>query len=411
MRILMIMTQRSEDGLADPGLLRLDLSALDDMASQEMLDRLMGRDVTLQSIRQRIVAKAQGNPLFLEELVQSLAEAGSFRGEPGNYGVSKPAGRMEIPQTIHTVLAARIDRLDGVPKALLQTSAVIGADVSIALLSGILEVAPGKIARDLKTLEKADPRIALIEDNTDNFVTSALSESMAGMVDAYNEDEPGAARIPSQARLDVVEVYPFVPYIQYLLSGTILLAIFTMVMIGGGIIFIDDKARGLHEGYLVTPVTKLELILGFNLSGTIKAVIAGCVLITIGSLIAGVPAPFMPLRLLRMLVVVVMTAVALVSMMFLLMVRMSDPLLPRAMFGVLNTLLYFPSGAVYPQQGFPKWLQMIAVVDPFTYGVHALKCLLLKDTGFGAIWGDLLFLLVFTIIMMAGATRLFRRTL
>ncbi|MGA9952002.1 MAG: adenylate/guanylate cyclase domain-containing protein, partial [Bradyrhizobium sp.] len=156
MRILMIMTQRSEDGLADPGLLRLDLSALDDMASQEMLDRLMGRDVTLQSIRQRIVAKAQGNPLFLEELVQSLAEAGSFRGEPGNYGVSKPAGRMEIPQTIHTVLAARIDRLDGVPKALLQTSAVIGADVSIALLSGILEVAPGKIARDLKTLEKAD---------------------------------------------------------------------------------------------------------------------------------------------------------------------------------------------------------------------------------------------------------------
>jgi class 3 adenylate cyclase/tetratricopeptide (TPR) repeat protein len=156
MRILMIMTQRSEDGLADPGLLRLELSALDGMASQEMLDRLMGRDVTLQSIRQRIVAKAQGNPLFLEELVQSLAEAGSFRGEPGNYGLSKPAERMEIPQTIHTVLAARIDRLDGVPKALLQTSAVIGADVSIALLSGILEVAPGKIARDLKTLEKAD---------------------------------------------------------------------------------------------------------------------------------------------------------------------------------------------------------------------------------------------------------------
>ena len=40
-------------------------------------------------------------------------------------------------------------------------------------------------------------------------------------------------------------------------------------------------------------------------------------------------------------------------MMFLLMVRVTDPLMPRAMFGVLNTLLYFPSGAVYPQQGFP----------------------------------------------------------
>ena len=65
------------------------------------------------------------------------------------------------------------------------------------------------------------------------------------------------------------------PYIQYLLPGSIVMSIFMMVMIGGGIIFIDDKARGLHEGYLVTPITKLELIAGFNISGTIKAVLAG----------------------------------------------------------------------------------------------------------------------------------------
>ena len=167
------------------------------------------------------------------------------------------------------------------------------------------------------------------------------------------------------------------------------MSIFMMVMIGGGIIFIDDKARGLHEGYLVTPITKFELIAGFNLSGTIKAVLAGCVLMTIGSLIAGVPDPFEPMRLLRLFVVIVVTAFALISMMFLLMVRVTDPLVPRAIFGVLNTLLYFPSGAVYPQQGFPAWMQAIAVVDPFTYAVHAFKSLLLKNTGFGAIAGDL----------------------
>jgi class 3 adenylate cyclase/tetratricopeptide (TPR) repeat protein len=154
-RILFIMTQRSEGGWTDAGF-RLDLSALDDMASQELLERLMGRDVTLQSIRKRIIAKAQGNPLFLEELVQALAETSNLEGEPGDYRLSKPAGRIEIPQTIHTVLAARIDRLDGMPKTLLQTSAVIGADVSVALLSGMLGVAPGKIAGDLKTLERAD---------------------------------------------------------------------------------------------------------------------------------------------------------------------------------------------------------------------------------------------------------------
>jgi ABC-2 type transport system permease protein len=202
-----------------------------------------------------------------------------------------------------------------------------------------------------------------------------------------------------------------VPYVQYLLPGSIVMSIFMMVMIGGGIIYIDDKARGLHEGYLVTPITKLELIMGFNISGTIKAVIAGTSILLVGSLIAGVPNPLEPMRLLRLEVVIIVTAFALISLMFLLMVRVTDPLMPRATFGVLNTVLYFPSGAVYPQQGFPAWMQVIANVDPFTYAVHALKSLLLKDTGFAAIGGDLVYLCLFSAVAMTAATMLFRRTL
>jgi ABC-2 type transport system permease protein len=109
--------------------------------------------------------------------------------------------------------------------------------------------------------------------------------------------------------------------------------------------------------------------------------------------------------------IIATTASALVSMMFLLMVRMNDPLMPRAMFGVLNTLLYFPSGAVYPQQAFPGWLRAIASVDPFSYAVHAFKCVLLKDTGFAAILPDLGFLWLFALVSMTFATMLFRRTL
>jgi ABC-2 type transport system permease protein len=189
------------------------------------------------------------------------------------------------------------------------------------------------------------------------------------------------------------------------------MSIFMMVMIGGGIIYIDDKSRGLHEGYLVTPVTKLELIAGFNLAGTIKAVLAGFVLMTIGSLIAGIPDPFAPGRLLRMLLVIIVTSFSIISLMFVLMVRVTDPLVPRAMAGMLNTVLYFPSGAVYPQQGFPRWMQILAVADPFTYAVHAFKCLLLKNTGLGAITPDLLYLLGFSAVAMTIATLLFKRTL
>jgi len=234
--------------------------------------------------------------------------------------------------------------------------------------------------------------------------------SVTGLVAAYNEPTLKARR-GTLPQLDIVEVYPYVPYIQYLLPGSIVMSIFMMVMVGGGIIFIDDRARGLHEGYLVTPITKLELITGFNLAGTVKAVMAGCVLMTLGAIIAGIPNPFDPMRMLRVFTVIVIASLALVSMMFLLMVRVTDPLTPRAIFGVLNSLLFFPSGAVYPQQAFPGWMQVIAKVDPFTYIVHALKSLMLKNTGFGAISFDLTYLLLFAIVSMFIAALLFKRTL
>jgi ABC-2 type transport system permease protein len=275
-------------------------------------------------------------------------------------------------------------------------------------LNGVLSIPPDFSRR---VLEKDDPHVAIIEDNTDGFVSATMAATAGSMVDAYDAPPPSTQRVSPSTTLDVVEVYPYVPYIQYLLSGSIVMSIFMMVMIGGGIIFIDDKSRGLHEGYLVTPITKLELVLGFTISGAIKAVLAATLVITLGSVISGVPNPFEPLRLMRLFVVVVVTSMALVSMMFLLMVRMNDPLVPRAMFGVLNTLLYFPSGAVYPQQAFPAWMRGLAVIDPFTYAVHALKCLTLKNTGFGAIGYDLLFLSLFTLVSMVAATMLFKRTL
>ncbi len=275
-------------------------------------------------------------------------------------------------------------------------------------VNGVLTIPPG-FSR--KALVGDRPRIALVEDNTDGFVSATLSASFAGIMGSYRVRPARESRMVAQPTLDVVELYPYVPYMQYLLPGITVMSIFMMVMIGGGIIFIDDKARGLHEGYLVTPVTRLELIAGFNLSGAIKGMLAGIMLVTLGSAIAGVPNAFAATRLIKLLLVIAVSSVTLVSMMFLLMVRVTDPLLPRALFGVLNTLLWFPSGAVYPQQAFPGWMRAIAVADPFTYSVHALKSVLLKNAGFGAIGFDLLFMTVFAVVTMGAATLLFKREL
>jgi ABC-2 type transport system permease protein len=254
------------------------------------------------------------------------------------------------------------------------------------------------------------PKLGLIVDNSDQFTSSSLEGEMQSLVDALNAPVI-EERVVKTVALQVVELYPYVSYMKFLLGGSCALAMYISVMIGGGMLYIDDKARGVHEGYLVTPISKLELVMGLNVAGAIKAVLSGFCLTVIGSLMAGLGTIFHPMQMLECLVLIIGVSIAFNGMMFLMMVRVDDPLVPRAMFGVLNTLLFFPSGAVYPTIAFPTWLRAIAVVDPFTYAIHGFKAILLKDGGFASIHYDLLFLFAFGIGSLLIATPLFKRTL
>ena len=254
------------------------------------------------------------------------------------------------------------------------------------------------------------PRIVFTEDNTDQFISSSLLSSAQDMTTALNTPDV-SPRLDGQVELNVVEVYPYIEYVKYLLAGSTAMGIFITAMIGGGITYIDDKTRGLHEGYLLTPIRKTELVAGLITAGTLKAFMAGMCLTIIGGLIAGVPGLWHPLRLFYIAIVVLVAALSMISLMFLVMVRIDDPLVPRAIFGVLNMLLFFPSGAVYPTEAFPAWLRWISVIDPFTYTVHALRNLTLKNTGIEGIYMDVLILALFSAVMISGSLALFKRQL
>jgi ABC-2 type transport system permease protein len=280
-------------------------------------------------------------------------------------------------------------------------------DVRTGKIDGAV-IIPAQYSR--RVLAGDSPAIGLVIDNSDQIMSSSLEAEMQSLVDALNAPII-QQKVVQQIALEIVELYPYVEYMKYLLAGSVVLAMYVAVMIGGGMLYIDDKARGVHEGYLVTPITSLELVMGLNLAGTVKAVLSGICITVIGTLLAGLGVIFRPESALLLLLLIIATSMAFNGMMFLMMVRVEDPLVPRMMFGVLNTLLFFPSGAISPVSGLPKWLQVIAGLDPFTYAVHGFKSILLKDGGFIAIRWDLLFLAGFGIATLLVATPLFKRTL
>ena len=127
------------------------------------------------------------------------------------------------------------------------------------------------------------PRVGLLLDNTDNVLSATLRGLATGAVQRAAREQP-TPRMSAAVAIDAVELYPYVPYMRYMLPGVITLGLFMSAMIGGAILYLDDKQRGVHEGYLVTPITKLELVLAQITAGTIKATAAGILLSLVGAL-------------------------------------------------------------------------------------------------------------------------------
>jgi class 3 adenylate cyclase len=141
------------------------------LATQVALPRLVPQDslAVVQSVAQRaplsaplaqaIVARAGGNPFFLEELTWAVVESGQRATVPA------------IPETIQAVLAARLDRIPSAEKRLVQAAAVIGTDVPVSLLQALTEMPEEDLASSLRHLQAAEflYEICLVPDRTYTF--------------------------------------------------------------------------------------------------------------------------------------------------------------------------------------------------------------------------------------------------
>jgi class 3 adenylate cyclase/tetratricopeptide (TPR) repeat protein len=118
---------------------QLALVPLDSDAIGELLRELLGIDPSVTGLAERIREQAAGNPFFVEEMVQALAEAGGLQGVKGSYRAIARTTELPLPETVQALLAARIDRLSEVEKDVLQTAAVIGQQFTESVLQQVTE--------------------------------------------------------------------------------------------------------------------------------------------------------------------------------------------------------------------------------------------------------------------------------
>jgi class 3 adenylate cyclase/tetratricopeptide (TPR) repeat protein len=136
-----------------PGADTVTVSKLGTAEMEAMLRALLGADAVSPQLLQLFSDKAEGNPLYVEEIAHQLRETGSLLVEAG--GARLSSVDVKVPPTIHDIIAARVDRLADPQKVTLQGASVVGRRFGISLLSRVVLTAE-TVAQQLRDLHRLD---------------------------------------------------------------------------------------------------------------------------------------------------------------------------------------------------------------------------------------------------------------
>ncbi len=142
-KILLILTYRPEfhDSAFDRNYFtRIPLDPLAEDNFYELVSTILGSDAGLEPLKQKLVERCHGNPFFLEETILSLKDHNDLEGSQGNYYLTHPVEKIDLPNSVQSVLEARVELLDFQEKKIIRTCAVIGKTIPINLLKLVANV-------------------------------------------------------------------------------------------------------------------------------------------------------------------------------------------------------------------------------------------------------------------------------
>jgi class 3 adenylate cyclase/predicted ATPase len=135
---------------------QLPLEALAREDADQMVSALLGAHPDLDRVKRLILDKSEGNPFFIEEIVQALFDRKALARTPDGVALTSPLTAIQIPATVQGVLAARIDRLPDRERTVLQTVAVIGRAFSLDLADQVVDASHDDLQTALAALQDAE---------------------------------------------------------------------------------------------------------------------------------------------------------------------------------------------------------------------------------------------------------------
>ncbi|MDE2071195.1 MAG: ABC transporter permease [Patescibacteria group bacterium] len=194
-------------------------------------------------------------------------------------------------------------------------------------------------------------------------------------------------------------------YIEFLAPGVIGMSII-FGSVFNGMALIWDRQFGFLKETLVAPVSRTNIMLGRTLGGATTAALQGIIVLVISLLFGFHPASWglvVPAVLVMLLIGLLFNAIGLTGG-----ALFSDFQGFQLIMNFLVMPLFFLSGSLFPLQGAPTALQWIARFDPLSYGIDALRALLINTTVYG-VWSDVGILALVTVFFLGLSSYFFSR--
>jgi class 3 adenylate cyclase len=131
----LVTTMREEFG---PGLEEIELHSLTDDDSRQLISNLLQFEAIPGQVRSLILERAEGNPLYVEEVIGMLVDRKYLVREDGLWNARADIDSVDIPDTLHGLLLARIDRLPDDVRHTLRVASVVGRQFSVRVLEDVL---------------------------------------------------------------------------------------------------------------------------------------------------------------------------------------------------------------------------------------------------------------------------------
>jgi adenylate cyclase len=135
---------------------QINMRPLTPVQAAVLVQDQFGGDPSLALLSRNIIERAQGNPFFVEELINALVERGDFVGERGSFRLKAGVDSIPLPATVQAVIAARIDRLGDNAKAVLEIASVIGREISMTVLERIASLEQPELSEAIQHLRQAE---------------------------------------------------------------------------------------------------------------------------------------------------------------------------------------------------------------------------------------------------------------